>query len=102
MSGTALVAVGDNLESAIAAVMYHARTLVKATNTAAAQPVPEHAPEGDVQPQWYEKWYDGLGYCKCDSVRVCEHPPDQAVRHLELPRPGVDGGQGFEGAGHAR
>ncbi len=68
VSGTVLVAVGDNLESAIAAVMYHARTLVRATNTAAAERVPEPASEGEVQPQWYENWYDGLGYCKCDSV----------------------------------
>ncbi|KAK4032813.1 glycoside hydrolase [Parachaetomium inaequale] len=67
-SGTALVAVGDNFESTIAAVMYHARTLVTATSTPSTQSVAETVAEGDVKPQWYENWYDGLGYCTWNSL----------------------------------
>jgi hypothetical protein len=57
------VAVGDDFESAIAAVMYHARTLVMST-TSVPPVVAETVTEGDVEPQWYESWYDGLGYCE--------------------------------------
>ncbi|KAK4152541.1 glycoside hydrolase [Chaetomidium leptoderma] len=68
-AGVALVAVGDNLESTIAAVMYHARTLVMAANTSAAtQDVAETTAGSDIRPQWYENWYDGLGYCTWNSL----------------------------------
>ncbi|KAL1843495.1 hypothetical protein VTJ49DRAFT_1366 [Mycothermus thermophilus] len=59
--GIALVAVGDSLESAIAAVMYHAWTLVKPASISAEPPSTATATD-DVQPLWYENWYDGLGY----------------------------------------
>lgn len=47
--------------------MYHARSLAAASHTASA---PEHEAEvqplaDDVKAQWYETWYDGLGYCEC-------------------------------------
>lgn len=58
------MAVGDNIESTIAAVMYHARALVKATGAGGAEFVTETDPESDIKPQWYENWYDGLGYCE--------------------------------------
>jgi hypothetical protein len=67
-TGTALVAVGDNFESTIAAVMYHARSLVMSLEASAAQPVTETTPANDIEPQWYENWYDGLGYCKCEAT----------------------------------
>jgi hypothetical protein len=63
-SGTVIVAVGDNIESTIAAVMYHARGLVKATSAGGAEFVAETDSESDIKPQWYENWYDGLGYCE--------------------------------------
>ncbi|KAL2271316.1 hypothetical protein VTJ83DRAFT_687 [Remersonia thermophila] len=68
--GTALVAVGDSLESAIAAVMYHARTLVKPAGISAEPPLEAATTDDDdnVQPLWYENWYDGLGYCTWNSL----------------------------------
>lgn len=62
--GTVLVAVGDNFESALAAVVYHARALVQAANAAFDEAVAETTAQGGIRPQWYENWYDGLGYCK--------------------------------------
>jgi len=44
--------------------MYHARALVKATGAGGAEFVTETDPESDIKPQWYENWYDGLGYCE--------------------------------------
>lgn len=64
-TGTVLVAVGDTFESANAAVMYHARSLVN-PNTAPVsdQETPAMVSSGGVQPNWYEDWHDGLGYCE--------------------------------------
>ncbi|KAK4245052.1 glycoside hydrolase [Corynascus novoguineensis] len=68
-TGTVLVAVGDNLENAIAAVMYHARTLVTATDVSSPDSMAAPTIEGgDVRPLWYERWYDGLGYCTWNSL----------------------------------
>lgn len=64
-TGLVLAAIGDNFESAIAAVMYHARTVV----LPAAGVQDEFAEDfrkltDDVKPEWMENWYDGLGYCQ--------------------------------------
>ncbi|KAK4144385.1 putative galactinol--sucrose galactosyltransferase 6 [Dichotomopilus funicola] len=67
-TATVLVAVGDNIENTIAAVMYHARTLVAVTGTPVSTEVSGDVLDGDVQAQWYEKWYDGLGYCTWNSL----------------------------------
>ncbi|KAH6650572.1 glycoside hydrolase superfamily [Chaetomium tenue] len=67
-TGTALVAVGDDFESTIAAVMYHARSLVMGTSASATQIVTETTTKGDIGAQWYENWYDGLGYCTWNSL----------------------------------
>ncbi|KAK4241548.1 glycoside hydrolase [Achaetomium macrosporum] len=67
-TGTVLVAVGDDFESTIASVIYHARTLVAATNASAAQTGTKITAECDVSPQWYESWYDGLGYCTWNAL----------------------------------
>ncbi|OAA62064.1 raffinose synthase protein [Niveomyces insectorum RCEF 264] len=68
-TATVLVAVGDDFESANAAVMYHARSLVQPLDTT-ADPV-----RGELktlldgfQPQWLEHWYDGLGYCTWNGL----------------------------------
>jgi hypothetical protein len=74
-SGTVIVAVGDSIESTIASVMYHARALATAASTGAAQPVAEIEPESDVKPQWYENWYDGLGYCEWKDYRTFGNAP---------------------------
>ncbi|KAI0169148.1 glycoside hydrolase family 36 protein [Hypoxylon sp. FL1284] len=68
-SGLVLAAVGDNFESAIAAVMYHARAVVFATRdreTAFSREL--RSLSDDVKPEWYENWYDGLGYCTWNAL----------------------------------
>jgi len=47
--------------------MYHARNLAIATNekATAENDAEIKALVADVKPQWYENWYDGLGYCEC-------------------------------------
>jgi hypothetical protein len=62
-----LVALGDDFESANAAVMYHARGIVAAyeTVTGEQQREFEALKEGnDTTKLWAENWYDGLTYCK--------------------------------------
>jgi hypothetical protein len=64
-TGTVLVAVGDDFESANAAVMYQARNLAVSSLKSTAENDAEMATIRDgVKPEWYENWYDGLGYCK--------------------------------------
>lgn len=64
-SATVLVATGDKFESANAAVMYQARNLILTSkkNTGEYDKEMIALREG-VRPEWYENWYDGLGYCK--------------------------------------
>lgn len=61
-----LVAVGDNFESANAAVMYEARNAVRAQESKQPKAWLEEANAilNDVKPEWMENWYDGLGFCK--------------------------------------
>jgi len=64
------VALGDDFESANAAVMYHARGIVTAyeTVTGEQQKEFEALKEGDEATKlWAENWYDGLTYCKLCS-----------------------------------
>ncbi|CAK7268318.1 hypothetical protein SEPCBS57363_003031 [Sporothrix epigloea] len=65
-----LVAVGDTFESANAAVMYHARSLVH--QMAADQhkiTLSEMQTLADeVKPAWLENWYDGLGFCTWNAL----------------------------------
>ena len=58
------MAVGDDFESTIAAVMYQARSLVVNSKIMSGDQRPEEVASDEVKPQWYEDWYDGLGYCK--------------------------------------
>ncbi|KAI1136070.1 glycoside hydrolase family 36 protein [Hypoxylon sp. FL0543] len=68
-SGLVLAAVGDNFESAIAAVMYHARTVVFATSDTEDDFTRElRNLSNDIKPEWYENWYDGLGYCTWNAL----------------------------------
>lgn len=63
-SGTVLVAVGDSFESANAAVMYHARGLVSTADRAGEYSTELETLSDNVEANWYENWYDGLGYCE--------------------------------------
>lgn len=65
-----LVSVGEDFSQAVAAVMYRARDLVSAPG-ALVGPFSGDATASseDVEPQWRENWYDGLGYCK--SSKPC-------------------------------
>ncbi|KAK3987768.1 putative galactinol--sucrose galactosyltransferase 6 [Cladorrhinum sp. PSN332] len=67
-SGTVLVAVGDDFESTNAAVMYHARSLVVSSKAISGEEKAEERALGEVKPQWYEDWYDGLGYCTWNAL----------------------------------
>jgi hypothetical protein len=60
-----LAAIGDNFESALAAVMYQSRNVVHAAKTVNNELDKElQALTDGVKPEWMENWYDGLGYCK--------------------------------------
>ncbi|KAK4193272.1 putative galactinol--sucrose galactosyltransferase 6 [Podospora australis] len=67
-TGTILVAVGDDFESANAAVMYHARDMVMRSKVLSGEDQTETTALGDVSTQWYEDWYDGLGYCTWNAL----------------------------------
>ncbi|KAI5922040.1 raffinose synthase Sip1 [Camillea tinctor] len=84
-TGLVLAAIGDNFESAIAAVMYHARTVV----LPAAGVQDELADDfrklsDDVKPEWMENWYDGLGYCTWNALgqRLTDQKLFKAVEAL--------------------
>lgn len=63
--GHVLVAVGHDFESANAAVMYHARSLVLDSKKSTGEFDEEmKALREGVSPEWMENWYDGLGFCK--------------------------------------
>ncbi|KAI0877836.1 raffinose synthase Sip1 [Hypoxylon argillaceum] len=66
-TGMLLAAVGDNCESAIAAAVYHARTLIlSSTHKGPPQELP--ALRNDIRPEWMQDWYDGLGYCTWNAL----------------------------------
>lgn len=63
--GTVLAAVGHNFESANAAVMYHARSLVISSKKSTGEYEEEmKALQDGVKAEWMENWYDGLGFCE--------------------------------------
>ncbi|KAI9768707.1 MAG: hypothetical protein M1840_004702 [Geoglossum simile] len=70
--GTArvLVSVGRDLDSTLAIVMNKARQ-VMSQGQIVEEPVvtaTEVRNDGGVEPQWFEYWYDGLGYCTWNSL----------------------------------
>lgn len=87
-SATVLVATGDKFESANAAVMYQARNLILTSkkNTGEYDKEMIALREG-VRPEWYENWYDGLGYCTWNALgqRLTEekilHAVDTLAEH---------------------
>ncbi|KAI1342784.1 raffinose synthase Sip1 [Xylariaceae sp. FL0016] len=67
-SGLLLAALGNDFESAIAAVMYHARTVMMSYTLGNDFSKQVEEAGDDVKPEWYENWYDGLGYCTWNSL----------------------------------
>lgn len=64
-TGYVLAAVGHDFESANAAVMYHARSLVMESKKSTGEFDEEmKALREGVNPEWMENWQDGLGYCE--------------------------------------
>lgn len=64
-TGYVLAAVGHDFESANAAAMYHARSLVLESKKSTSEFDEEmRALRDGVNPEWMENWYDGLGFCQ--------------------------------------
>jgi hypothetical protein len=69
-----LVSEGRELDRAVAAVMYHARNLMRQQSTAieAEQPADLDTEDDVIGPMWLEHWYDGLGYCTLPTMTTLE------------------------------
>jgi hypothetical protein len=94
-----LVATGDNFESANAAVMYQARNMIRTCNEIDTQLDADlPAIQGDLQPEWIENWYDGLGFCASSAYRepVLNIVADFSPRHLECSRTAAHGRQDLQ------
>lgn len=65
-----VAAVAPNFESANAAVMYHARKLVRGDEYMSNEIKAEMktAIENDVKAEWMDNWYDGLTYCTWNAL----------------------------------
>jgi len=72
-----LVGLGDDFESANAAVMYHARDIVSAAESGELQEEYKALKKGDEATKlWAENWYDGLTYCEFKNSFSCYFPVD--------------------------
>lgn len=65
-----IAAVGTSFDNANAAVMYHARKLVRGDEYMSDEIKAEMktAIEHDVKAEWMENWYDGLTYCTWNAL----------------------------------
>jgi len=65
-----IVAAASTYESANAAVMYHARNIVRGDEYMSTQLKNEMSAmiENDVKAEWMENWYDGLTYCTWNAL----------------------------------
>ncbi|KAK0113570.1 hypothetical protein ONS95_013820 [Cadophora gregata] len=82
-----LVGLGDDFESANAAVMYHARGIISTAQAVSGekQKEIEALNEGDEKTKvWAENWYDGLTYCTWNALgqRLTEEKVLKAVTTL--------------------
>ena len=68
--GRVIAAVGTTFDKANAAVMYHARKLVRGDQYMSneIQTEMKNAIEYDVKAEWMENWYDGLTYCTWNAL----------------------------------
>ncbi|EHK40420.1 glycoside hydrolase family 36 protein [Trichoderma atroviride IMI 206040] len=81
-----LVSEGNDFQRAVAAVMYHARTLVMKARSANQAVEEELKTLSDaVRPEWLENWYDGLGFCTWNALgqRLTEQKIVDAIDKLE-------------------
>ncbi|KAL9026101.1 MAG: hypothetical protein Q9196_005184, partial [Gyalolechia fulgens] len=65
-----LVAVGATFNTALAAVMYHARKIVLGNDlrSKAEKEEMQHCLDKGVKAEWMENWYDGLTYCTWNGL----------------------------------
>ncbi|PSN70162.1 raffinose synthase protein-like protein Sip1 [Corynespora cassiicola Philippines] len=64
-----IVAVGKEINLAVAAAMYHARKIVLKYEVASGQNEAEmKSLLDDFKPEWLENWYDGLTYCTWNGL----------------------------------
>ncbi|KAL8638967.1 MAG: hypothetical protein Q9226_008938, partial [Calogaya cf. arnoldii] len=65
-----VAAVGTTFNTALAAVIYHARKVVRGYDTMSQEVKDEmkNALEKDVKAEWMENWYDGLTYCTWNAL----------------------------------
>ncbi|GAW21232.1 hypothetical protein ANO14919_107500 [Xylariales sp. No.14919] len=83
-TGVLLAAVGDNYESAVAAVMYQARSLALLdANKVLPQELADHS--DSPRPEWMQNWCDGLGYCTWNALgqRLTEDKIINAIKCLK-------------------
>ncbi|OAA61571.1 raffinose synthase Sip1 [Cordyceps fumosorosea ARSEF 2679] len=62
-----LVSSGYDVDKTMAAVIYHARSLIWKYSQVGTPPVQLNN-SSDFKAQWRESWYDGLGYCTWNSL----------------------------------
>ncbi|KAF2476544.1 raffinose synthase protein-like protein Sip1 [Lindgomyces ingoldianus] len=64
-----VISVGNSLENAIAAAVYHARKIVTKYEITCEEISAEMQTLAEgVKPQWLENWYDGLSYCTWNGL----------------------------------
>ncbi len=65
-----VAAVGSTFNAALAAVIYHARKVVRGYDSMSkvVQEEMKTALEKDVKAEWMENWYDGLTYCTWNAL----------------------------------
>lgn len=83
-----MVSLGDDFESANAAVMYYARDVVSNARLGSGEEQKENkafATGDETTKLWQDNWYDGLSYCKFRSL-LARGPP------LTLQAPGTHSG----------
>lgn len=64
-----IASVGNSLDSAVAAAVYHARKIVQKYEVESGEYDAEMKALVDgVKPEWLENWYDGLSYCTWNGI----------------------------------
>ncbi|KAI9894781.1 MAG: hypothetical protein M1814_002138 [Vezdaea aestivalis] len=65
-----VIAVGQTFESAIAAAMYHARTIVanEEVRSDEFESEMETVTSNEVNPEWVKNWFDGITYCTWNGL----------------------------------
>jgi hypothetical protein len=63
-----LASAGKDLDSTLAILMNRAREIAWQEQVGLANTEAQLQKYGDVEPKWFEFWYDGLGYCTWNSL----------------------------------